>query len=323
MLNAVRTRLSNQVVRSRREQAIVIGLIGQGVSDENKLTDAVFYDRHPEWRGKSLQYGSRALGQEWLDIRDAVVRPLLVRPFSTPKLAGSVQTLQPAAPAAAAPRAPQKSESFGYSTFKNIAQYQPHKIVLAFAAQSAYQKVSGFLPWYKKINTAMPAVTISLASHGVGNLVFTMDKRAFTGLVESQELKNKVLETIGGAASDLVFGVDVIGYFGLGLTLLEIARGLENERKLGGFGPDHDAWLEEQKRHFICGLLAEDLARTNFGDGYFFSRSSRDLAVELEERYKEFRPIFFQYQQYFWLDEALARSQSSVPQYQGPTMGPA
>jgi hypothetical protein len=62
----------------RRRDAIVAGdQIAHGVTDENRLTDSVFYDRHPEWSGKKLKPTDMSLRREWFETRDAVVRPML------------------------------------------------------------------------------------------------------------------------------------------------------------------------------------------------------------------------------------------------------
>ncbi len=46
-----------------------------GVRDENKLTDLIFYTRHPERQGRRLERSEQQLIREWLDVRDRVVRP--------------------------------------------------------------------------------------------------------------------------------------------------------------------------------------------------------------------------------------------------------
>ena len=38
-----------------RAQQIIWTQIGQGVRDENQITDAVFFDRHPERQGRLLK----------------------------------------------------------------------------------------------------------------------------------------------------------------------------------------------------------------------------------------------------------------------------
>jgi hypothetical protein len=67
--------------------------IQRGVRDENRLTDTVFFARHPERRNQRLQPSERALIQEWLGIRDRLVRPAL-RAASTGTAPGTPATAQ-------------------------------------------------------------------------------------------------------------------------------------------------------------------------------------------------------------------------------------
>lgn len=302
------------------DQAVIQSQFVHGIKDENHLTDAVFYDRYPAWKNKSLKSGSPALRREWMQIRDSIVRPYLRNP---PAIQPSVT---PVPPPPAPHATPASTNTFGYSSFDNIRQYSPGQLPAAFNAQTAYLKVSGFLPWYKKITLAVPNVGIGESDTGVGNLVFSMDKRSFTDLVESKELQNKAVElAVHGLSSqaELIFTEEVIGFLGIGLTMLDIAQGLENERMLGGVGPDADKWRTKQQFQFVFGLLAEDISRNNWGNGYFLSRDSRALALELANRFAEFRPLFFQYQHYSILDEQLGQYQGNVPDNPPPHMDPA
>lgn len=61
------------------EKALVVKLIQQGQRNENGLSNAVFFSRHPGMEGKPLVTGS-ALAREWLAIRDGIVRPALAAP---------------------------------------------------------------------------------------------------------------------------------------------------------------------------------------------------------------------------------------------------
>lgn len=285
-----------------------------GERDENKLADAVFYDRHPDWKGRVLKNAPLALRKEWMEIRDNVVRPYLRTYPARP----------PATPAPSPPAAPPAAgEQFGFSQFANTRQYEPYKYPQAIAAQNDYLKVSGFLPYYKKISIAWPQASISLDPHGVGNLVFSMNGRAFTDFVESEELRNKALEMLAGHISEVVFTVDVIGMLGLGLTLLDIANGLEKERMLGGVGPEYDKWRAKQQLQFTFALAAEDLTRTNWGNLEFINHDPRSLAVELANRYAEFQPIFSRYSDYFQNERNLGIYQGHVPDRMPDVMGPA
>jgi hypothetical protein len=301
--------------RRNRDQTVISVQFARGIKDENKLTDAVFDDRHPEWTGKLLTNANLPLRQEWIQIRDTSVRPFLQHPPAVKPPA------TPAAPPKPAPAAPAVPGTYGFSTFDNIRAYSPDQLPAAFAAQTAYQKVSSFMPWYQKIANAVPMVSISESATGLGNLVFSMDSRAFTNLVEDEGLKSKVLEiAAGGTTADLVFTEDVIGIAGLAVTLLEIAQGIENDRMLKGTGPENAAWRTKQQYLFVFGLMAEDLSRQNWGNGYFASRDPRDLAIELATRFAEFQPIYYNYQHYYLLDSNLATYQGNIPNEIPPSM---
>jgi murein DD-endopeptidase MepM/ murein hydrolase activator NlpD len=71
---------SGQIVDAVRRGAwtAVIRLkIQSGERDENRLTDFVFFARHPERNGQRLQSHEQPLIQEWLEIRERLVRPAL------------------------------------------------------------------------------------------------------------------------------------------------------------------------------------------------------------------------------------------------------
>jgi hypothetical protein len=57
--------------------------VARGNRDENKLTNMVFFGRHPERNGKAIAKSEpnfQALSREWVDIRDRLVRPALRAP---------------------------------------------------------------------------------------------------------------------------------------------------------------------------------------------------------------------------------------------------
>ena len=64
---------------SRQELDIVVlkAEFAKGIRDENQLTNAVFYNRHPVWKGKPLKNASAALKNEWVQLRAGVVRNFL------------------------------------------------------------------------------------------------------------------------------------------------------------------------------------------------------------------------------------------------------
>jgi len=297
--------------RLNRDRAVIVAQMARGIRDENKVTDAVFDDRRPEWTGKSLKNAQLSLRQEWMQIRDGIVRPQLKQPVA---IQPPVTAPVPVPPTPAATHVPASTGQFGYSAFDNIRQYRPDQYQAALAAQAEYQKVSSFYPYYQKVSNAVPGVDISESPDGIGNLVFKMTGSEFANLVDDQALRNKALEiAAAGVTSELVFNEDLIGLLGLGFTLLEIAQGLENDRMLAGTDPENAQWRLKQKYPFVFGLMAEDLSRRNFGDGYFFSRNSRDLAVELAARFAQFRPIYQKYATYYFLDNDLGQYQGNPP----------
>jgi len=295
--------------RVNRDRAVMSTQIAHGIRDENKLTDAVFDDRHPEWTGKLLKDAQWSLRREWIQIRDGLVRPQLRQ---SPAVQPAPAAPAPPRPATTTP--PATPGQFGFSTFENILRYRPDQYAMALIAQRAYQRVSGFLPYYQKIMIATPSVSISETRDGIGNLVFSMPGAEFSRLVDDQALRNKALEIAGaGVTSELVFSEDVIGMLGLGLALLEIAQGIENDRMLKGTGPENAKWRQQKQYRFVLGVMAEDIRRRNFADGFFFSRNSRDLAEELDTRFKEFQPIFYRYQTFFQQESDLGRYEGNIP----------
>jgi lysozyme len=83
-------------LRSGRWDTAVRLAIGAGVTDANGLTDTLFYALHPELRGKRIDSNQRALGREWVDIRDRRVRPVLESRGRSPAGAPAGATAQPA-----------------------------------------------------------------------------------------------------------------------------------------------------------------------------------------------------------------------------------
>jgi D-alanyl-D-alanine dipeptidase len=74
--------------------------IAQGSRDPGKLTDLIFYARHPERQGRRLAAGEQALVREWLQIRENIVRPILshsasAAPAPAPAPAASVAASSP------------------------------------------------------------------------------------------------------------------------------------------------------------------------------------------------------------------------------------
>lgn len=66
-----------RAVRAGQESAAVSDAIRQGVRDENTLSNLVFFARHPELGGRKIRPGEHGLAQEWIQIRNSIVRPSL------------------------------------------------------------------------------------------------------------------------------------------------------------------------------------------------------------------------------------------------------
>jgi uncharacterized protein YcbK (DUF882 family) len=63
-----------------RAWQVAVGLAVQGgLRDRNKLTNLVFFVRHPELKGRPLQPHEGDLAAEWVEIRDRIVQPVLAR----------------------------------------------------------------------------------------------------------------------------------------------------------------------------------------------------------------------------------------------------
>ena len=72
---------------SASENQLVSSAIRRGNTDENSLTNLVFFRRHPERNGRSISASERnyqMLVREWVAIRDTIVRPVLRSGASTP-----------------------------------------------------------------------------------------------------------------------------------------------------------------------------------------------------------------------------------------------
>jgi len=81
-----------KTLRSGAEGAAIWLAVRSGFRDESRLTSLVFYARHPERGGRPIQKGEpgfKALSQEWLDIRDRLVRPVLRGAVTPPPEPGS------------------------------------------------------------------------------------------------------------------------------------------------------------------------------------------------------------------------------------------
>ena len=68
---------------ANRQEHLAIALARQrGVNDVNQLTNLLFYARHPEMAGRNIATHETDLAQDWIDVRDTIVRPALDSPGS-------------------------------------------------------------------------------------------------------------------------------------------------------------------------------------------------------------------------------------------------
>lgn len=118
--------LGQQVVDALRSGSWTVALrlaIAGGQRDENQLTNMLFFARHPERNGRALDRNDpnfQQLSQEWLQIRDQLVRPALTAPREslpdeTVTLAEPGTEVAPAVVAAGVAVA-----GLGYQIFKGI-----------------------------------------------------------------------------------------------------------------------------------------------------------------------------------------------------------
>lgn len=86
-----------EVIRKGLVAAEAIALVIAGERDENKVTNAIFYSRHPELpSGYKIKTHEEGLQKEWLDIRERSVRPVLKTLQATePGVSPSNQGLSP------------------------------------------------------------------------------------------------------------------------------------------------------------------------------------------------------------------------------------
>jgi N-acetylmuramoyl-L-alanine amidase len=78
VVDELRDRLS-EMVRSGQDGLAVALAHQRGLRDVNEITNLIFFARHPEMNGRKIDSHETALAQEWIDVRDTVVRPALDR----------------------------------------------------------------------------------------------------------------------------------------------------------------------------------------------------------------------------------------------------
>jgi hypothetical protein len=89
-------RIRDAVRQGQWYLALVLAVFS-GERDATKLTNMVFFARHPERSGRKLEQGEanfRQLSQEWLDIRNRTVRPFLEKYRPAPSAPSTRSSLQ-------------------------------------------------------------------------------------------------------------------------------------------------------------------------------------------------------------------------------------
>jgi hypothetical protein len=226
------------LTRRDKDIQVIRAEIAKGNRDENKLTNAVFYDRHPEWRGKELKNASVTLRTEWVNLRNGVVRETLKTPPPPPpkpaapplpaecstaveKAVGKCITLQERTRLYTSlvqqdgqekwpsvwffrPGEPQPAGTFQPPQFAwaNTQKCAPGELTAALKADEEYSKLRSFETLYKMINRAVAESSLSLARYGHGKIVFSMEKGALHGLLMEEGTK-KAVEALVANISEL------------------------------------------------------------------------------------------------------------------------
>jgi lysozyme len=68
-----------QLVRSGHQTQAITEAVRNGQTDVDRLTDMVFYARHPELNGQKVRPNERMLALEWMKVRATLVRPAVAR----------------------------------------------------------------------------------------------------------------------------------------------------------------------------------------------------------------------------------------------------
>jgi GH25 family lysozyme M1 (1,4-beta-N-acetylmuramidase) len=103
-----------ELVRSGQEALAITEAVEKGQADVNRLTDQVFYARHPELKGRKVRPNEVALSKEWLKIRDALVKPTIAQLKATKRAPASAK----ATPAALSARGSNAPLVLGLDTYE-------------------------------------------------------------------------------------------------------------------------------------------------------------------------------------------------------------
>jgi GH25 family lysozyme M1 (1,4-beta-N-acetylmuramidase) len=102
-----------RLVQAGQEVLAITEAVRNGQTDVNQLANLVFFARHPELNGRPIRPEERQLAQEWLEIRDAVVRPVVARLAVARPARRPITAAPPKAPSVGGPAVSGRGPSAG------------------------------------------------------------------------------------------------------------------------------------------------------------------------------------------------------------------
>lgn len=135
--------------------------VAAGERNEGRLTDILFYARHPERRGRRIQPGETQPAQEWTRIRDTIVRPVL----------RTLTTVGPSAPAApAGPAGPPAPVPFVELARRLLAAAWNYRALGVTLSPDQVRRIPCMLTKLLDPRTDDRAVLIGVTSYTVGQM---------------------------------------------------------------------------------------------------------------------------------------------------------
>ncbi len=211
---------NGEVGNPGQERAAVQAAIAAGNRNENRLSDLIFFRRHPERNGRLIQRSEpnfRALSQEWLRIRDQLVRPELrggYRPNYTPP---DPQT------SCAVPQRSVSSEMEMFETldFETPTPTRPNARLCLYQNASISSHRNHFscqaTRWARAIR-AIAATTASPCQPRVGDSAYDTGAGIISAIQSANTCLGLPIETVhifGHSGSYGFFGTDPFGAVGL------------------------------------------------------------------------------------------------------------